>query len=165
MAKTTEPVVMDLVQITEDSIGLLKNQIRLSQIQVETDFSREPLRTKGFPSQIEQVLVNIMLNAIQAMSPGGRLTVRVLARPEERLVVVEIGDTGPGISAEDKKRIFDPFFTTKSDGTGLGLSVSYSIIEKHEGNISLESEPGRGTTFRIALPLLAGEPVVAVRQR
>jgi signal transduction histidine kinase len=165
MAKTTEPVVMDLVQITEDSIGLLKNQIRLSQIQVETDFSREPLRTKGFPSQIEQVLVNIMLNAIQAMALGGSLTVRVLARPEERLGVVEIGDTGPGISAEDKKRIFDPFFTTKSDGTGLGLSVSYSIIEKHEGNITLESEPGRGTIFRVALPLLAGEPVVAVGQR
>jgi signal transduction histidine kinase len=160
MAKTTEPVKLNLVQIAEDSIGLLKNQIRLSQIQVETDFPTVPLYALGFPSQIEQVLINIMLNAIQAMNPGGLLTVRVLAHPEERQGVFEITDNGPGISAEDRKRIFDPFFTTKSDGTGLGLSVSYSIIEKHDGFINLESEPGQGTTFRVVLPLLdqAGEP-------
>ncbi len=165
MAKTTEPVVLDLVQIAEDSIGLLKNQIRLSQIRVETEFTKEPVRTRGFPSQIQQVLVNIMLNAIQAMDPGGLLTVRVLARPEEQLGVMEISDNGPGISAEDKKRIFDPFFTTKNDGTGLGLSVSYSIIEKHEGIIALESELGRGSTFRIVLPLLTGEGAAEVGHR
>lgn len=153
MAKTTEPVKLDLVQIAEDSIGLLKNQIRLSQIQVETDFSPVPVMVQGFPSQIEQVLINIMLNGIQAMSPGGCLTLRVLALPEEHHGVVEIGDTGPGIGEEDRKRIFDPFFTTKSDGTGLGLSVSYSIIEKHEGFINLDSQPGQGTTFRVVLPL------------
>jgi signal transduction histidine kinase len=165
MAKTTEPVVLDLVQIAEDSIGLLKNQIRLSQIRVATEFTGEPVLTRGFPSQIEQVLVNIMLNAIQAMAPGGSLTVRVLALAGEDKGVVEIGDDGPGIDAEDKKRIFDPFFTTKSDGTGLGLSVSYSIIEKHEGTIALESEPGRGTTFRITLPLLTGVAASEVGHR
>ncbi|MBU0676018.1 MAG: hypothetical protein KJ950_15385 [Proteobacteria bacterium] len=154
MAKTTEPVRLDLVQISEDSIGLLKNQIRLSQILVESDFSLTPVFSLGFPSQIEQVLINIMLNGIQAMPPGGRLTVRVLARPEEGVGLVEISDNGPGISLEDKKRIFDPFFTTKNDGTGLGLSVSYSIIEKHDGSITLESVQGEGTTFRITLPLL-----------
>jgi two-component system NtrC family sensor kinase len=95
-----------------------------------------------------------MLNGIQAMEPGGLLTVRVLARPETGLGVVEVGDNGPGISAADQQRIFDPFFTTKSDGTGLGLSVSYSIIEKHDGHISLESAPAKGTTFRVTLPLL-----------
>ncbi len=155
MAKTTEPVPLDLVQIAEDSIGLLRNQLRLSQIQVETQFSQAPVKALGFHSQIEQVLINLMLNSIQAMQPGGLLRVRVLARPETGLGVVEGGDNGPGISEEDQQKIFDPFFTTKSDGTGLGLSVSYSIIEKHDGNISLESAPGVGTTFRVTLPLLA----------
>jgi signal transduction histidine kinase len=158
MAKTTEPVPLDLVQIAEDSIGLLRNQLRLSQIRVETDFAPTPVKTMGFPSQIEQVLINLMLNSIQAMDPGGLLTVRVLARLETGLGVVEVGDNGPGISEADQKRIFDPFFTTKSDGTGLGLSVSYSIIEKHDGNISLESAPGQGTTFRVTLPLLVETP-------
>ncbi|MBI5556911.1 MAG: HAMP domain-containing protein [Deltaproteobacteria bacterium] len=156
-AKITDPVVMDVVQLAENSVGLLKNQLRLSQIEVKTDFPAGPVKSSGFPSQIEQVLVNIMLNAIQAMGPGGCLTVRVLAMPEQQAGVVEITDTGPGISSEDRKRIFDPFFTTKSDGTGLGLSVSYSIIEKHGGVIGLESEPGRGTIFRIALPLVDSE--------
>jgi len=155
MAKTTEPVPLDLVQIAEDSIGLLRNQIRLSQIRVETEFAPGPIKSLGFPSQIEQVLINLMLNSIQAMDPGGLLTVRVLLREDTGMGVVEISDTGPGISEADKKRIFDPFFTTKSDGTGLGLSVSYSIIEKHDGAITLESEPGHGTTFRVALPLRA----------
>ncbi|NTV13981.1 MAG: hypothetical protein HGA96_08660 [Desulfobulbaceae bacterium] len=159
MAKTSEPVPLDLVQIAEDSIGLLRNQLRLSQIRVESDFAAAPVRALGFHSQIEQVLINLMLNSIQAMEPGGLLTVRVLARVAENLGVVEISDTGPGISEADKKKIFDPFFTTKGDGTGLGLSVSYSIIEKHDGTITLESEPGQGATFRVALPLLleAGE--------
>jgi signal transduction histidine kinase len=155
MAKTTDPVPLDLVQIAEDSIGLLRNQLRLSQIRVETDFAAAPVKTLGFPSQIEQVLINLMLNSIQAMQPGGLLSVRVLARPETGLGVVEVGDNGPGISAADQQRIFDPFFTTKSDGTGLGLSVSYSIIEKHDGTISLESASGVGTTFRVTLPLLS----------
>lgn len=154
MSKTTEPVILELGQITEDSIGLLKNQLRLSQIQVETAFSPEPVNSRGFPSQIEQVLVNIMLNAIQAMEAGGTLKINVQAVPEQHVGIIEVSDTGSGISAADRKRIFDPFFTTKNDGTGLGLSVSYSIIEKHDGTITLESEPGKGTTFRISLPLL-----------
>jgi len=153
MAKTTDPVLMDVVQITEDSIGLLKNQIRLSRIKVKTEFTRERVKAKGFPSQVEQVLVNIMLNAIQAMDPGGLLTVAVKKLAAQEAAVIEIRDTGPGISPQDRMRIFDPFFTTKSEGTGLGLSVSYSIIEKHGGSITLESEPGRGTVFRVSLPL------------
>jgi len=156
MAKTTDPVPFDLVQVTEDAVGLLKNQIRLSQIQVETEFAGSSLISKGFPGQVEQVLVNIMLNAIQAMSPGGLMTVRVMASQQNRTGIIEIEDSGPGITEEDRKHIFDPFFTTKGEGTGLGLSVSYSIIEKHAGTITLESTLGKGTIFRISLPLEVG---------
>jgi signal transduction histidine kinase len=154
MAKNTEPAPFALVQVTEDSIGLLKNQLRLSQIQVGTEFTASRLISKGFPGQVEQVLVNIMLNAIQAMSPGGRMTVRVLGPQQQRTGIIEIEDNGPGITEEDQKHIFDPFFTTKGEGTGLGLSVSYSIIEKHAGTITMESTPGKGTIFRITLPLV-----------
>lgn len=154
MAKNTEPVAFDLVQVTDDSIGLLKNQLRLSQIRVKTDYKEGRLLSKGFPGQIEQVLVNIMLNAIQAMPPGGCMTVKVSAAPEDPMGVITIADNGPGIKEEDKKHIFDPFFTTKGEGTGLGLSVSYSIIEKHEGTISVDSKAGVGTKFQISLPIV-----------
>lgn len=161
MAKTTQPMDMDIGQVVEDSVGLLKNQIRLSQIKVETDLGNFPkgqLHTKGFPSQVEQVLINIMLNAIQAMSPGGCMKVKIAISDDQRFARIHIEDNGPGIEAEERKHIFDPFYTTKSEGTGLGLSVSYSIIEKHGGSISVDSEPGEGTTFVVELPL---EPTVA----
>jgi signal transduction histidine kinase len=93
------------------------------------------------------------LNAVQAMGPGGVLSLKVEAVSDQMARVV-ISDNGPGIPEEVKARIFDPFFTTKSEGTGLGLSVSNSIIEDHNGKITLESKEGRGTTFYIALPIV-----------
>jgi signal transduction histidine kinase len=102
---------------------------------------------------MEQVLMNLILNAIQAMKAGGVLVIRTSIK--DGSCVVDVEDTGCGISASVLPRIFDPFFTTKSEGegTGLGLSVSLGIVERHGGKISVESEIGRGTTFTVSLPL------------
>src|SRR5207237_8006519 len=118
----------------------------------------------GDESERREVLINIIFNAVDAMPQGGTIT---LAAEEEEgdAVVISIGDTGMGMSPEVKARIFDPFFTTKGKaGLGLGLAVSYGIISRHGGNIEVESQYGRGTEFRITLPLarLAEKVVKAI---
>lgn len=112
------------------------------------------------PSQLNQVFLNLMVNAAQAITTHGTLT--LATGVEDGWVWVSISDTGSGISQENIKRIFDPFFTTKpvGKGTGLGLSVSYNIIAKHNGRIEVESELGKGTTFRIWLPVVQPKPEV-----
>jgi signal transduction histidine kinase len=101
------------------------------------------------------VLVNLMLNAVQAMQPDDRLDLVVRGHGEEARVVVS--DTGAGIPPETLAKIFDPFFTTKNEGTGLGLSLSYAIVKDHSGEIKVASEPGRGTTFTLIFPRISGE--------
>jgi signal transduction histidine kinase len=111
-------------------------------------------------NQIKQVIVNLLNNAVQAMPDGGRLEVstqlveRKLDSTLSRVASVRIRDSGVGIPPENMERIFDPFFTTKEvgQGTGLGLSVSHSIVEKHKGKIEVESVPGAGSTFNVLLP-------------
>ncbi len=106
---------------------------------------------KGDPVELREVLVNMIFNAVDAMPSGGE--VRVAAQENRDRVVVYITDTGTGMSPEVKQRLFDPFFTTKGKaGTGMGLAVSFGIIRRHEGSIEVDSEPGRGTTFKISLP-------------
>jgi CheY-like chemotaxis protein len=106
---------------------------------------------KGDPVELREVLVNMIYNAVDAMPSGGE--VRVATQETRDRVVVCITDTGTGMTPEVKQRLFDPFFTTKGKaGTGMGLAVSFGIIRRHEGSIEVESEPGRGTTFRISLP-------------
>jgi signal transduction histidine kinase len=104
-------------------------------------------------SQLNQVFMNLLVNAGQSIETKGTITIRTGTQGNS--VWVEISDTGKGIAPENIGRIFDPFFTTKpvGKGTGLGLSVSYSIIQKHHGRIEVESEVGKGTTFRIWLPI------------
>jgi signal transduction histidine kinase len=105
------------------------------------------------PSQLNQVFMNLLVNAAQSIETRGRITIRT-GREDER-VWVEVGDTGQGIPPENISHLFDPFFTTKpvGKGTGLGLSVSYNIVEKHHGKIEVHSEIGKGTTFRVWLPI------------
>jgi signal transduction histidine kinase len=105
------------------------------------------------PVQMERVFLNIFTNAVEGMNGKGDLTVRV--EPQGGLVVVKITDTGEGISGEAMDKIFEPFFTTKDKGVGLGLTVAYSIIKKHDGSIRVESDPGKGTSFSITLPVKA----------
>jgi CheY-like chemotaxis protein len=106
---------------------------------------------KGDPVELREVLVNMIYNAIDAMPSGGEI--RLSTQENRERVVVCVGDTGTGMSPEVKQRLFDPFFTTKGKaGTGMGLAVSFGIIRRHEGAIEVDSEPGRGTTFKISLP-------------
>jgi len=115
---------------------------------------------KGDPVELREVLVNMIYNAIDAMPSGGE--VRVATQENRDRVVVSITDTGTGMGPEVKQRLFDPFFTTKGKaGTGMGLAVSFGIIRRHEGSIEVDSEPGRGTTFKISLPKVTPAPSIA----
>jgi signal transduction histidine kinase len=107
------------------------------------------------PEQVQQVLINVITNAVQAMPEGGRLTVGT--REKNGFQEIDITDTGSGIAAENKGKIFEPLFTTKAKGIGLGLAVSKSIIDRHGGQIEVKSTVGKGTMFTIRLPL--GTPV------
>lgn len=146
---------IDLVKLLTATRELLKNQIRISQIQLKETLPDNPLTIMGNPNQIQQVLVNIFLNAIQAMQPGGTIWVTLATEKED--AVITITDNGPGIPEDIRDHIFDPFFTTKSNGTGLGLAVSYGIIKEHKGEIALVNEAGAGTSFRITFPLEKGQ--------
>ncbi len=135
----------------DDTLAILHNHIK-NRIEVVRDYRlREPVECRS--SQINQVFMNIIHNAIQAMGEKGRL--EISTEREGDMAVVRISDDGPGIPPDIRDRIFDPFFTTKKvgEGTGLGLSISYGIIEDHAGRIEVESEPGRGATFVIRLPI------------
>ncbi|RJQ13285.1 MAG: sensor histidine kinase [Nitrospiraceae bacterium] len=103
--------------------------------------------------QLQQVFLNLLLNAVDAMSGGGTLTINTSRNPDGKAIRIEIGDTGKGINRELVKKIFQPFFTTKAKGTGMGLAITRRIVEEHGGGISIESEQGKGTTFTIVLPV------------
>jgi signal transduction histidine kinase len=112
----------------------------------------------GDASTLQQVLLNLVTNAREAMESGGEIRIetgRLAERPD--WVRVVIADTGPGISPEELSKVFDPFFTTKKTGTGLGLSVSYGIVQDHHGTVDVQSVPGRGTTFILAFPAAPDE--------
>jgi len=146
---------MDLAALMENSIALVKNQLRLGGIVYRYDHPAQPVLVSGNPNQLQQVLVNLMLNAVQAMQPDDHLDLAVRGQGAEARVVVS--DTGAGIPPETLAKIFDPFFTTKNEGTGLGLSLSYAIVKDHGGEIKVASEPGRGTTFTLIFPRISGE--------
>ncbi len=144
---------INLVDIVRDTLALLKNEIKIKHIKAETEFPDKPVTILGNPNQLQQVFVNIILNAIQVMDEGGVLSVKVMVDEDEEQAIVAISDTGPGIPEDALEHIFEPFFTTKSYGTGLGLSVSYGIIHEHKGEIIVDSKEGKGSTFSVILPL------------
>lgn len=139
--------------LIESSILLIQYDKRAKDITVVRDLSPDIPEIITDGSQLSQVFVNIILNAVDAMPEGGTLTVR--SRVDEGSIIIDFNDTGMGIPRENVSRIFDPFFTTKEKGTGLGLAVSYSIIRKLNGNLTVESEMNKGTRFRITLPVNA----------
>jgi len=121
------------------------------RIELETDLQETP-PIQGWPTELREVFVNLILNAVQAMPAGGFLRLRTLSDPT-RGAVAEVEDTGVGMSARVRARIFEPLFTTKGEGgSGMGLTVSYGIVQEHNGVIEVESEPGRGTRFRLVFP-------------
>jgi len=136
-----------------DALSLLEHQFRKSGVDVKVEVDPTLPKTVGNGGKLQQVFMNLFLNAKDAMPDGGKMEIHTYAEAYD--VVIEISDTGVGISKEDIKRIYDPFFTTKSlgKGTGLGLAVSYGIIQEHSGRITVQSHPGEGTTFCLRLPI------------
>ncbi len=134
------------------TVKLIGNEISLNDIKLELDLNENLPFVMGNAHNLQQVFLNLFLNAIQAMPDGGILQVK--SRVEEGRIRIDVTDSGTGISEEHLDKIFDPFFTTKEvgKGTGLGLSVSYGIIKQHHGQVEVESEIGRGTTFSVYLP-------------
>ncbi|HWX25464.1 MAG TPA: ATP-binding protein, partial [Vicinamibacteria bacterium] len=144
---------LDVNKVLLEVLSLLEHQLEAGRIKVRKDLTEVP-RVRGNESRIQQVFFNLILNARDAMPRGGWLTLKTFA--DDDTVVLEVSDTGHGIKREDIKRIYDPFFTTKGigRGTGLGLSVSYGILQEHGGAIFVDSVQGKGTTFQVALPAL-----------
>jgi two-component system NtrC family sensor kinase len=104
------------------------------------------------------VFINIILNAAEAMTSGGKLTIASSLSADGQFISITFADSGPGIPEKDRERIFDPFYTTKEHGTGLGLAISYGIVEQHGGTIGVESHIGKGTTFTVQLPVGTSDP-------
>jgi PAS domain S-box-containing protein len=155
----TEFTDVNVNRIISETLNLLEHQLKTSRIKVETDFYPALPMIHGNPGKLQQVFLNLFLNAKDAMAGSGG-TLRIVTS-NGSAVQIRVGDTGPGIAPEHINKIYDPFFTTKtspregqSRGTGLGLSVTYGIIQEHAGKIRVESLPGRGATFFLEFPLI-----------
>ena len=153
----TEFAEVDINKVIGDTLALLEHQFKTAKIQVARELTPNISAIQGNPGRLQQVFLNLFLNAKDAMPGGGKLSI---STTNGELVSVRVSDTGSGIAAEHIQRIYDPFFTTKtapkegqSRGTGLGLSVTYGIIQEHAGKIRVESNPGAGTTFALDFPL------------
>ena len=156
-ARQREPSLksVDVNACVDEALALLRNQIALQGIALETRLGEVPVVWADF-GQLRQVLVNVILNASEAMPGGGSLTVCTRLLPDRSAVEIEVRDTGSGIAPEHLTKIFDPFFTTKEKGTGLGLSVVYGVVERHGGKVEIQSEVGKGTVMIIRLPAASG---------
>ncbi len=154
MKKSTVREKVDLAELVETTLALLKNELKITHTKVKTSLQKGLATIFGNPNQLQQVLVNIILNAVQAMGEGGNLEIWLDVDKEKKRAFISVKDNGPGIPDEVLKHILEPFYTTKKDGTGLGLSVSYGIIKEHNGDIHIESKKGEGTTITIELPLV-----------
>jgi signal transduction histidine kinase len=155
---TTSLGDLSLNRVIQETLSLLEHQLQKSGIQVKTDLDPGLPPVRGNAGQLQQVFLNLFLNARDAMSAGGTLEVRTWQ--EGSGARAEVADTGHGIAPEHLHRIYDPFFTTKAvrKGTGLGLSVTYGIIQEHGGSIEVFNRPGGGASFRLELPLAVPGP-------
>jgi C4-dicarboxylate-specific signal transduction histidine kinase len=154
-AVSREPVALN--DVIERALSLVREQLRLREIEVRTDFGEEEPVVVGNAIQLEQVFLNLLTNARDAVADAPRKLIHISSGIDEGVANITFGDTGHGIPAGLEQRIFDPFFTTKEvgKGTGLGLSITYGIIKDHGGTISVVNQPGEGATFLIQLPRVA----------
>jgi signal transduction histidine kinase len=152
-----EATVNDLC---EHTLNIVYNELKYKAEIVKEYGETPPIRCH--PVQLEQVLVNLLVNAAQSIETRGVITLRTATT--EGKVIMEVEDTGCGIAPEHLPRLFEPFFTTKppGSGTGLGLSISYSIVQRHGGDITVRSTPGKGTVFRVSLPIAEAADAIAV---
>ena len=160
-ARPSEPqtVTLKATQPFRDLEALLRPALTKAGIELKKEFLADP-NIQADPAQLKQVLINLVQNAAESIGRDGVITLRTLMEKRHQLrrqatfVVLEVVDTGKGISLEAQKRLFDPFFTTKASGTGLGLSIAARILEKHGGTLEYQTEVNRGTTFRLILPVM-----------
>jgi C4-dicarboxylate-specific signal transduction histidine kinase len=150
---------VDVDDVIERALSLMNEQLRLRAIEVELDLSPEELVVLGNPIQLEQVFINLLTNARDALSETPERKIRISSRLDGEEIQITLSDSGDGIPEQIQSRIFDPFFTTKEvgAGTGLGLSITYSIVKEHGGEIALAASP-RGALFEIILPLAKEAP-------
>jgi len=143
----------ELTQVVDNTLIILYNQYK-NHIEIVKKYPDERLMVYGSLGQLHQVFMNVLLNAIQAIKDNGLITIEMVR--DQRSVIASITDNGHGIAKEHLYKITDPFFTTKEpgEGTGLGLSIAYSVVNEHNGSISFDSEPGKGTTVKVQLPLV-----------
>jgi signal transduction histidine kinase len=150
-----QPKPADIINQLEGVIGLIEAQAKKAGVDIVRHYPPELPLIKLDEEQMGQVFLNLMLNAVQAMPEGGKLTIRIrqAVKDGKPRLQLEFSDTGVGVKPEDLPNLFNPFFTTKPGGTGLGLSICYRIVEQHGGKIGVESKPGKGATFTLWLPL------------
>ncbi len=153
-ARQTKPQKqrLDLNKVASDVIALVRNQASFQNISLDTDLDPALPPVLADADQMRQVVLNIILNAADAMPQGGKIRVRSFFASKKDQAVLRISDNGPGIPAEIQDKMFEPFFTTKKTGTGLGLAIAYGIMERHKGALKVESAPGQGTAIEVILP-------------
>lgn len=152
--------VFDLREVISDVVDRAEKQEPFGKVSVDVQLSSTPIQVTADRARLRQVVMNLVSNGTEAMPEGGKLTIRAYERtstnglPDKtQLAVIEVADTGCGITPENRRHLFEPFFSTKKNGTGLGLAISYGIVKAHDGFIDLETQPGRGTTFTVGLPV------------
>ncbi len=143
---------ISLPNLLQHSLRMVEREARAKGVRIETEFDSNINSAAVDQDRINQVLLNLYLNSIEAMPEGGLLTLRAKEDEDSEKLRIIITDTRAGIKQEDMVHIFDPYFTTKQSGTGLGLAISHKIVEAHHGEIRLSSEPGQGTTAILILP-------------
>jgi two-component system, LuxR family, sensor kinase FixL len=148
---TSQKLPLVLNEVLQETLELLEPMLQDEQVAVEIALDQEPLKVLGDSDQLKQVFLNLLQNAVEAMSGAGKI--RISSRRLHATALVTIKDEGPGIPAELLEKVFDPFFTTKPEGNGLGLAISRNIIREHGGSLELHSTPLQGSTFTIELPL------------
>ncbi|RMG69270.1 MAG: HAMP domain-containing protein, partial [Nitrospirae bacterium] len=156
-ALPSEKTDVNINNVISHTVGIVRNQAKFHNVKIKTELTPNLPDIRGDASQLEQVFMNLLINAADAMNDRGSITIatRITNVDGNDYVEIEFTDTGPGIPEEYMDRLFEPFFTTKppGKGTGLGLSVSHGIVKKHGGHIRVKSTPGKGTTFLIRLPV------------
>jgi len=164
LARPAEPKLVPVAaeQTLNEICDLMGSQLEQESIELKCD-SDTDVDLMADPQQLKQVLINLVKNAAESLDGSGKITLRArksstfLNGESTEVATIEVADTGPGIPLEIRDRIFDPFFSTKGDGTGLGLAIAARIVDKHGGSLDFDTEPGKGTTFRIKLPAAAKE--------
>jgi len=155
-ARQFEPEMrmVNINDVLKKAIAMTTHPAKLQDVRVITQLTQELPSINGDSDKLQQVFVNIIVNALQAMAKGGELTVATRLTEDNEFIEIEISDTGCGIPEEHLGKLFDPFFSTKEigKGTGLGLSVSLGIVQKHNGFIDVRSKVGQGSTFIVRLP-------------